>query len=165
MTLKTVDFTLEDAAILEASARSYLTAGEFLQAFTFDRLLSSQIMMKQVVNLPSAGFSLRESLIRYGLEDPSLSSSMIKFILRACYISQGAWEDLFAILLRLVNEDPGRYNPTQLTDLIEQDVVFSCNLLCKAYTEIREWTADERRSTLEKALKKVQESVGTLRPV
>ena len=39
MTLQTVDFTLNDAAILETNALSYLSAGEFLQAFTFDRLL------------------------------------------------------------------------------------------------------------------------------
>jgi hypothetical protein len=165
MTLKTVDFTLEDAAILESSARSYLTAGEFLQAFTFDRLLSSQIMMKQVVILPSTGFSLRENLIRYALEDPSLSSPMIKFTLRACYISQGAWEDLFTVMLRLVNEEPGLCSSARLMELIEQDVVFSCNLLCRTYAEIREWTTAQRKVAVEKALKKLQESAGTLRPV
>jgi hypothetical protein len=165
MTLKTVDFTLEDAEILESSARSYLTASEFLQAFTFDRLLSSQIMMKQVVNLPSTGFFLRENLIRYALEDPGLSSSMIKFALRASYISQGAWEDLFSILLRLANEEPGLCSSTRLVESIEQDVVFSCNLLRRSYAEIREWTAVQRKSAFEKALKEFQESAGMIRPV
>jgi hypothetical protein len=165
MNLKTVDFSLEDAAILEAKALAYLTSNEFLQAFTFDRLLSSQIMMKQVVNLPSAGFSLRENLIRHGLEDHSLSSPMIKFVLRACYVSQGAWEDLFNVLVKLVNKKTGLCSHDGLIDLIEQDVVFSCNLLCRAYSEIREWNAAQRRSAFEIALKKTQDSAGMLRPV
>ena len=71
MALKTVDFTLDDVAVLETNAVSYVSAGEFLQAFTFDRLLGSQIMIKQVVNLPGEGFALRENLIRHALQDPT----------------------------------------------------------------------------------------------
>ncbi len=52
MSLKAVDFTSDDVAVLGANAFSYLSSGEFLQAFTFDRLLSSQIMIKEVINLP-----------------------------------------------------------------------------------------------------------------
>jgi len=37
-------------------------------------------------------------------------------------------------------------------DLVEQDVVFSCNLLCRSYTDIREWNAAERRQALERGL-------------
>jgi hypothetical protein len=165
MILKTVDFTMEDAAILESGARAYLAASEFLQAFTFDRLLGSQIMMKQVVNLPSAGFSLRENLIRYALKDPHLASPMIRFVLRVSYISQGVWEDLFATVMRMVREESGLCSSARIMELIEQDVVFSCNLLCQSYAEIREWPAAQRRSAFENALKKYREPAGAFRTV
>jgi hypothetical protein len=152
MTLKTVDFTLDDIAVLEANAISCLSSGDFLQAFTFDRLLSSQIMMKQVVNLPAAGFSLRKDLVRHGLGDPDLAPRLIRFILRISYISHAAWQDLFITLMRLANDEPGLIDRVQLLELIEQDIVFSCNLLCRSYAEIREWTAAERRQTLANCL-------------
>ncbi len=165
MTLQTVDFTPEDAAILESSARVYLNAGKFLQTFTFDRLLSSQIMMKQVVNLPKSGFSLRENLVRHALKEPALASAMIKFILRMSYISQGAWEDLFATVFRLAREDPELCSSARLLDLIDQDIVFACNLLCRSYAEIREWPAAERRSAFDSALEKYKEPAGAFRTV
>ncbi len=163
MTLKAVDFTQEDIAILAQSAPSYIAAGEFLQAFTFDRLLSSQIMMKQVVNLPSEGIALREDLIRSALQDPKLASPLVKFILRVSYISQGSWEDLVSTLLKVVLQEPGLCSPAQLVELIEQDVVFSCNLLCKSYPEIREWPAPQRRLAFEAELRKYQDRAGLLR--
>jgi hypothetical protein len=164
MTLKTVDFTLEDVAALETNAVSCLSAGEFLQAFTFDRLLSSQIMMKQVVILPSEGFALRENLVRHALEDPNLAPALIKFILRVCYISQGSWEDLFPILVKIIRDEPGLCSSARLLELIEQDIVFSCNLLCRSYAEIREWPAAERRLALERGLSNYQGTAGPARP-
>jgi len=152
MTVQAIDFTVDDVAIFENDAMSYLSAGEFLQAFTFDRLLSSQIMMKQVVNLPAAGFSLREDLIRKGLKVPVLSSSLAKFVLRINYVSQGAWEDLFPILSKIVHQEPGPFDPERLIDLIEQDVVFLCNLLCRSYAEIRQLPPVQRRLSIEGGL-------------
>ncbi len=152
MTVQAIDFTVDDVAIFENDAMSYLSAGEFLQAFTFDRLLSSQIMMKQVVNLPAAGFSLREDLIRKGLKIPILSSALAKFVLRINYVSQGAWEDLFPILSKIVHQEPGPFDPERLIDLIEQDVVFLCNLLCRSYAEIRQLPPVQRRLSIEGGL-------------
>jgi hypothetical protein len=163
MTLKAVDFAVNDVAVLETNAVSALTAGAFLQAFTFERLLSSQIMMKQVVNLPAEGFSLREDLIRYALTDQSLAAPLIKFLIRISYISQGAWDDLFPIVLRLVREGAVLCTPAQLLELIEQDVVFSCNLLCRSYAEIRECSTAQRRSAIENCLKSFQVKAGPLR--
>jgi hypothetical protein len=153
MTLKAVDFTLDDVTILESSAVSFLEAGEFLQAFIFDRLLSSQIMMKQVVNLPATGFSLRQNLIRRALNEPKLSAALVRFVLRVSYISQGVWEDLFPILAGIVHHEKVRFAPTQLIDLIEQDVFFACNLLCRSYEEIRQWPPVQRRLAIEGSLK------------
>jgi hypothetical protein len=153
MTLRKVDFTPDEVAILESYAVSYLTAGEFLQAFTFDRLLSSQITLKQVVNLPEEGFSLRRNLIRSALNDPKLSSALARFVIRVSYISQGVWEDLFPILSTLVHQESVLFTPAQLVDLIEQDVFFSCNLLCRSYAEIRQWQPVQRRVAIESSLK------------
>jgi len=155
MIIRTVDFTLDDVSVLEENAESYLRAGEFLRAFTFDRLLTSQILIKQVVNLPAHGFALRENLIRNGLNHADLCLKLSRFVLRISYVSQGAWEDLFPILAKLVREKQGLCSSSQLVDLIERDVVFSCNLLCKPYTELREWSPAQRRSAIESSLEKI----------
>jgi hypothetical protein len=154
MMLLAVDFAKDEIAIFENTAAAYLDASEFLQAFTFDTLLSSQIMIKQVVNLPTTGFALRENLIRRALKDPKLFSGVIKFVLRVSYISQGSWNDLVPILIRLVRQEPGLCSIAQLIDHIEQDIVFSCNLLCTSYTEIRQWPANKRRQAIESSLEK-----------
>ena len=151
MTIRAVDFTLEDMAGFEASAVAYFNAGEPLQAFTFEKLLSSQIMMKQVVNLPGR-YSLRDQLIRRALKDPRLLSSIIRFVIRISYISQGSWEDMVPVLLRIMREDRIEGATAMLVAAIEQDVVFSCNLLCRSYEEIRQFTADRRRRAIESGL-------------
>lgn len=164
MTLKAVDFALEDVAAFETNARDFLSAGEFLQSFTFDRLLSSQIMMKQVVNLPSEGFTLRQNLIRQALQNPKLASPMVKFAIRISYVSQGAWDDLFTTLLKQILEKQGECSIARLVELVEQDIMFSCNLLCRSYTEIREMSAPQRRSAIEDSLRHYQDRAGLLMP-
>jgi hypothetical protein len=153
MTLKAVDFTPEDMVIFENAAAAYFATGELLQAFIFDKLLSSQIMMKAVVNLPPTGSSLRENLMRHGLADPKLFPALIKFVLRISYISQGSWDDLVPMLARLVKE-PGLGGAARLIDYVEQDIVFSCNLLCSSYADIRQWLPNQRRLAIESGLEK-----------
>ena len=102
MILKTIDFTPDDVTLLESNAISFLSEGEFLQAFTYDRLLTSQIMINQVVNLPETGFSVREDLIRRAIHESSQFSGLVKFVLRVSYISHGAWDDLFPLLVKQV---------------------------------------------------------------
>jgi hypothetical protein len=161
MTLKTFDFDLDDVAVFENRAAAYLLSGEFLQAFTFDRLLSSQIMMKQLVNMPTTGFLLREKLIRRGLENPKISPALVRFVLRVSYISQNAWDDLFPVLAGSVSEKTGRISSEQLVDFIEQDVVFSCNLLCRSYAEIRLLPSAERKLAIKNNLKRYEGRIGT----
>ena len=157
MSLKTFDFTLDDVAVLEEKAKSQLAAGDFLRAFTFERLLRSQIMMKQLVNLPATGFLLNENLIRSSLDDPQLFPELARFAIRVSYISQGAWDDLFAHLARLVSGMPDESRQEQLIHFIEQDVFFSCNLLCSSYAEIRQLTTDQRRLAIERGLQKYRD--------
>jgi hypothetical protein len=157
LTLRTFDFTADDVKVLETNAMSYLLAGEFLQAFIFDRLLSSQIMIKQLVNLPAEGFSLRENLIRRALEDPNLYPGLARFVLRISYISHGSWDDLFPVFAKIILQEPGLCSSEDLVSFIEQDAFFSCNLLCKSYEEIRLLSADQRRSAIESSLEKYRD--------
>jgi hypothetical protein len=151
MSLRMVDFELEHMSIFEETAAAYFDSGEFLQAFTFETLLSSQIMMRQVVNLP-ADFSLRENLIRRALKDPNLRSAMIRFILRVSYISHGSWGDMVPILLKLVRQESGGSGIEQIIEAVQREVVFFCNLLCKSYEELRQLTPDQRRQHIENSL-------------
>ena len=157
LTLKIIDLTEEDVSRLADNARAYISAGEFLQAFTFDRLLATNTIIRQAVNLSSANLPLSEDLVRETLEDPASSSSLIRFILRVSYISQGNWDDLFAILVKAVYQGHGLCGPSQLIELIEQDVVFTCNLLCKSYGELRQLQAAQRRSDIENSLERFME--------
>jgi hypothetical protein len=157
MSLKAFDFTLDDVAILEEKAASHLSEGEFLRAFTFERLLRSQIMMKQLVSLPSTGFSLHENLIRSAVEDPELFPECAKFVIRVSYISQGSWDDLFPLLARVVFQKSDDSTLEQLIRFIEQDVFFSCNLLCSSYAEIRQLPEAERRLAIEHGIEKYRD--------
>ena len=156
MSVKAVDFTSDDVAVLWGNAISYISRGEFLQAFTFDRLLSSQIMIKEVINLPVQKLSLREDLVQHALNDSSLTSALIRFVLRISYVSQGAWDDLVPIVAGQIQERPGLCSPDRLLELIERDVVFSRNLLCRSYAEIREWPAEKRRAAIISGLRRYQ---------
>lgn len=160
MTIKAIDFAADDSAYLKSGAMAYISKGEFLQAFTYERLLTSQTMMKQVVNLPSEGFSLREDMIRHALNDPNLQVPSIKFAIRIFYISHGAWQDLFETVVKYVREGQTLCTLDTLIGLIEQDVVFSCNLLCKSYADIREWTPSQRRLAIEDGLRNSQGRAG-----
>jgi hypothetical protein len=154
MDIKAIDFGMEDVAVLEEKAEAYLMEGEFLQAFTYDRLLSSQVMIKQLVNLPVTGVLLKESLIRKGLQEARLIIPLIKFVLRASYISHGVWGDLFPILATIAQNEPALCNCAQLVELIEKDAVFSCNLLCRSYAELSRWPAAQRRAAIDGSLQK-----------
>ena len=152
-----MDFTLDDVAILEEKATSHLSEGDFLRAFTFERLLRSQIMMKQLVSLPTTGFSLHENLIRKAMDDTQLFPELAKFVIRVSYISQGSWDDLFPVLARLVFRKADESSLEQLVRFIEQDVFFSCNLLCSSYAEIRQLPAAQRRLAIERGIEKYRD--------
>jgi hypothetical protein len=140
-------------AELEQVANAYLLSGQFLQAFLFGHLLSSSVIAGDVVRLPSSSnYSLNENLIRTASEEAGLFPNAMRFILRACYISQGQWEDLFAILVRLSEEEPQVCNRSQLLDMIEQDAIFCCNLLGRSFSDLKHLQRAERRSAIEKTL-------------
>ena len=159
LTLRAVDFTPEDMTVFEETAIGYIAAGEGLQAFTYEKLLSSQIMMRQVVNLP-AGYLLRERMFRRALGDAALAPALIRFVIRISYISQGAWEDMVPALLGIVRESGDDAALRLVVDAAEKDVVFTCNLLCRPYDEIRSLDAGRRRREIAAALERYLDTGG-----
>ncbi|MDI9613779.1 MAG: hypothetical protein QM330_12165 [Acidobacteriota bacterium] len=159
MTLRAVDFTPEDMAIFEETAIGYIAAGEGLQAFTYEKLLSSQIMMRQVVNLPE-GYLLRERMFWRCLGDAALAPALIRFVIRISYISQGTWEDMIPALLGIIRESGNDAALRLVVDAAEKDVVFTCNLLCRSYDEIRRLDAGRRRQEIAAALEGYPGRVG-----
>jgi len=157
MALRVVEFTEEDLAELEKGAETYLASGRLLQAFVFERLISCHVITKQVVALPP-GYSLGKKLIGLAAKDAGLFTNLTRFILRASYVSQGGWNDLFAMLISIVDGDTR--SRTVLVDLIEQDAIFACNLLCGAFSELKHQSPSDRRAAIQKALEGWRETSG-----
>ena len=147
-----LELASKDMESLEDKAGSYLDQGQFLQAFLFDRLLTSPVITKQLVALPKSDYSFSRNLIRRGLKNEVLRQPLVKFILRASYISQGGWHDLFSSLLTGVCEEPGQDGLSLLTMLIAQDAVFSCNFLCRTFQELAQCDQRERSAAIEERL-------------
>jgi hypothetical protein len=142
----------KDMESLEDKAGGYLDQGQFLQAFLFDRLLTSPVITKQLVVLPKSDYSFSRNLIQRGLKNEAMRQPLVRFILRASYISQGGWHDLFSTLLTGVCEEPGQNGLSLLTALIAQDAVFSCNLLCRTFPELAQCNDRERSAAIEDRL-------------
>ncbi len=161
--LDAVELTPSDMAELEKEAAVYLDAGQFLQALSFDRLLRSEVITKELVILPSADYSFNKNLLKRGQKDADRFASLVKFILRACYISQGAWQDNFVTLVDLLyaDEDVGRRS--QLIDTIDQDGVFCCNLLRESFANLKKWSPTQRRAAIEKKLETCRAGPGSSR--
>jgi hypothetical protein len=152
LNLRSIEFTEEDMAQLEAKAESFLNSGQYFQAFVFERLLSYEIITRQLVSLQS-NYNLGEKLIRRLLKkDKNLFSTLVKFVLKACYISHASWEDLFFMVVRIVDEEPEAFGRSALIDLIEQDAMFCCNLLHKSFSDLKKQTPLDRRLAIDKNL-------------
>jgi len=160
MTLRKIEFTLEDVEVLKKNAESFLSAREFLQAFAYDRLLNSQATIREIIDFPAHRFSLSEDLIRCALKDSVLATALVKFVIRVSYLSQGTWSDLFSTLVKLVHQDIGLCSRKQLVELIEHDVIFSCNLLCMSIAELKNLPSSGRRSAIEQSLEKIKGEAG-----
>jgi hypothetical protein len=150
--MKAIDLAPTDIAEMGKSAESYLAEGRFLQAFLTDRLLTSKVINGKALQLSSPEYSLNENLIQSVVGRSGSFSPLIKFILRACYISQGSWEDLFAVLVKLVGREPGARNRSLLINLIEQDAIFCCNLLHDSFPNLKSWTLQERKLAIGRSI-------------
>jgi len=160
MTPKAVEFAPSDMAGLEMRAEDYVTSGRFLQAFLFGRLLGSEAITRQVIDLPFSNYSFNENLIRIAARDPARLRDLVRFVLRACYVSQGSWEDLFAVLARLARQEPDLCDPDMLVETIERDAVFSCNFLREPFTALKQRSPEDRRTALREAMERSGGTVG-----
>lgn len=161
MSIRAADLTPADMVGLERRAEAYLPAGQFLQAFAFDRMIHSQVITEELVHLPSPAYSFTRNLMRSALQDASQRAALVKFILRACYISQGSWQDIFGALVELADQEPDMCSRLFLIDRIEQDSVFCCNLLCESFANLRQLPPAERRTAIEGRLDRWRSKAGT----
>ena len=153
LSTRAMDLDEDDLTGLVRTAEIHLAAGEYIQAFSFDRLLISQVITKDIVQLPPSGYSLSRSLIRSAPKDTARFSELIKFILRVSYISQGGWQDLFVNLLKLANSQPEIYKRSLLIKLIEEDAFFTCNLLRHSFSNLKMWSGAQRKAAIEECLR------------
>ncbi len=152
MVLEATDLTDYDMAGLEKAGEGYLYAGQFLQAFLFDRLLHAEVITRELVKLPPSTQILSRRFLGSALGHEGLRPSLVTFILRVCYISQGTWQDLFDALVLLADEEPDLCPRSMLVEKIEQDGVFCCNLLCESFANLAKWPSAERRAAIEAKL-------------
>lgn len=151
----------EDMHWIEEGAESYFDSGEYLQAFLYDRLLSIRVITREMVSVPP-GYSLAEKLLARGLPRTDSLWPLMRFVLRAKYVSQEAWGDLFDVLARLTRgASQQRY---LLIDAIERDAIFCCNLLCDSFTNLKRLSPADLRVAVGKALEARTPRAGS-RPV
>jgi hypothetical protein len=112
-------------------------------------------MKELIVQFPSRDYSLAHRLIQNAPKDVVFFTELIKFILRACYISQDLWFHLFVHLVELADEDPKKFRRSLLVHWIEQDSVFCCNFLQETYDGLRWWTSNQRKDAIENMLERV----------
>ncbi len=158
--LDSVELTPPDMMELEKEAGLYLAAGQFLQAFSFDRLLNSEVISNRLIMLPSSGYSFKGNLIRGAIGNRDLYPALVKFILQACYISQGAWQDNFIKLIHIVDAEKETGPRTMLVDQIERDGIFCCNLLRESFANLKTWSSAQRRAAIEDRLNVGKEMAG-----
>jgi len=165
--LRLVKLDLEDLSDLEKAAKARMVDGKFLTAIAYDRLFNPEVMREQILQFPRSDYSLARRMIENAPKDVAFSTELIKFLVRACYISQNQWFDLLAILIELAEADPKRYRRSQLVHWIEQDSVFCCNLLQETYDSLRWWKAGQRKDAIENSLTRIargEYSLADLKP-
>ncbi len=152
MDLKAVDLTADDMTGLKKKAEPYLATGRFLQAFMFERLLHAEVITKELVRLPGPGYALTLQCLGEALANQKLRQPLVTFILRACYVSQGCWQDLFDMLVELSKREPALCPGDLLMERINQDLVFCCNLLCETLANLRKRPPADRRAAIEERI-------------
>jgi hypothetical protein len=162
--IEAIELTSQDMMQLRRRAESYMAGGQFLQAFCFARLLNSEVITKEAFIVLPSGCSFSRDLISGAWENPDRFNELVKFILRVSYISQGSWHELFDTLVSLVANRPGFYSRESLIDLIEQDVIFSCNLARESFANLKNRTPAERRRAIEGCLTGGIGSSGSAKP-
>ena len=134
------------------TAETYLVEQRFIEAFSLGKLFHPEIIKNLLFRFPQPEHSLIEDLIRESTRDEPTYYSLVKFILRASYLSHNLWSDLFSALLKLVDQDPGMYRRPMVLDILEQDLVFCCNLLHSSYDQLRTLSPEQRRTAVEASL-------------
>lgn len=147
-----VEISWDDLENVRKSAEGMLTSGHFIEAFSFDRLFDPDVVASDLIHFPVAEDTLARRLLLKPPPDVDQYRRLVKFILRACYISHNHWQDIFFALADLADQEPERYHRPLLIELIDEDSVFCCNLLHQTTESLLGWTAAQRQEAIEKAL-------------
>lgn len=150
--LHPVELGNDDLADMERAAKTRFVQGEFIGAFAFDRIFNPEVLKEEVLLFPHASYSLGRRMIENAPKDSVFFAELIKFLLRASYISHNLWFDLLAHLIQLAETDPHKFRRCLLVHWIEQDSVFCCNLLRETFESLRWWTSTQRKDAIERAL-------------
>jgi hypothetical protein len=133
--LPSISLNAKDLEGIRRTAEGYLAAQRYVEAFSLGELIHPEIVKDLLFQFSEAGYSLVEELIRGSPKIVTDYSGLVRFILRASYLSHNLWCDLFSGLMKLSEQDPQLYQRDLVLDLIEQDFVFCCNLLHIPYDE------------------------------
>ena len=151
--LHPIQLDQSDFEEVRQAAVAYLSEQRFIEAFSLGKLFQPEIIRNLLFQFPDSEYSLIEELIRESPKSEPAFSNLVTFILRACYLSHDLWCDLFVVLLKLVEQDPGLYHRSRIIELIEQDFVFCCNLLHKTYDQLYDMSGEQRMAAIEASLR------------
>ncbi len=144
-----------DLEEVRRTAEGFLAEKRYIEAFSLGKLFHPEIVRDFLFQFPGPDYSLTQELIQSSPKNGPAYSNLVRFILRACYLSHNLWSDLFSTLLKLADSEPGLYHRPHVVELIEQDLVFCCNLLHTTYDQLHALPADERRAAIETSLRAV----------
>lgn len=141
-----------DLEEVQRTAETYLADQRFIEAFSLGKLFHPEVIRNLLFQFPQPEYSLVEEIIRESPGKELAYEALVKFILRACYLSHNLWRDLFSALMRLAEQEPELYQRPKILGLIEQDLFFCCNLLHSTYDQLRSLSAQERKDAIEASL-------------
>jgi hypothetical protein len=147
-----IEISWDDLAEIRSHVKELMLGGKFIQAFSFGPLLESEIISNNVVRFPHSNNSLVRILLHEIPWNPDNCLRLSKFVLRASYISQSHWHDLFVALMQFAGQDPERSHRDLIIRQIELDSIFCCNLLHESFESIIAWRQGELRKAIEKSI-------------
>ncbi len=150
--LPAVELSWDDLGDLRKIVKELVQSGKFIQAFSYGPLLDPDIISNKWIRFLSANHSLAGILLPDLRWDPDSCRRLCKFILRASYISQSHWQDLFVDLVHFVSRDPEKYQRDTIIRQIESDSMFCCNLLHEPFQNVIIRRPGELRKAIEKKI-------------
>jgi hypothetical protein len=149
-----VEIKPEELTAVKDMAEGHLGNGRYIEAFSLGKLFDPELIKKGPLRFAATGPSILEGIIRRAPVNKPGFIGLVKFALRACYLSHNEWNEVFDCLSALAEEEPNRYSRDLMVDLIDSDFVFACNLLHRPFDELRAWPVSQRREAILECLRR-----------